>query len=422
MNKIRTSASLRLTALAALGALVLAGCSSTGDEGTGSDTEEFSLAYAVANSGAASPYKVLAETYMEEHPEVKIVTNEIPLDSYGQTLTTQLNAGSSSDVFQAAPGVGQTYSIITLAQNGLLAPLGDSAAKAIPAGSEAQFDIDGETYGTALGLTFVGTVQNDTGAEALGATAPTDWDDLLSQCTSLAADGASMYALAGGMPPNTGLMALVISATRVYADDPDWNAKRAAGDVAFADSDGWKETLQVVLDLNAAGCFQKGVEGAGFDAITNGVLQGTSAAAFIPANAASDLKQSAADQTFSIHAFPPASGGTPFAIAGADYALSLAAKSKNADAAKKFLDWAAGEAGQKIFADAAGSLPVGSDLSDTIYADVADIVDAGDYVPLPNSSWPNATVYDELGSGVQGLLTGQRTIDDVLAAMDAAWG
>lgn len=420
-NRSQRRAAARTITLTAfvIGAVALAGCTASSSDDTA--TEEFSLAYAVANN-VTSPYKVLAETYMESHPNVKITTNELPLDSYGQTLTTQLNAGSSSDAFQAAPGIGQTYSIISLAENGLLAPLGDSAASVIPAGSDSQFQVDGETYGTALGLTFVGTVQNDTTADALGATGPTEWDDLLAQCRSLAADGASMYALAGGMPPNTGLMALVISATRVYADDPGWNEKRAAGEVSFAGSQAWKDTLQAVLDLNAAGCFQKGVEGAGFDAITNGILQGASVAAFIPANSAADLKQGAADQTFSIHAFPPAAGGKPYAIAGADYAISLAANSKHADAVKDFLDWAATEEGQKTFADAAGSLPVGGDLSGTIYAPVADIVDAGDYVPLPNSSWPNATVYDALGIGVQGLLTGQQTIDDVLKAMDAAWG
>ncbi|WEG08398.1 extracellular solute-binding protein [Microbacterium horticulturae] len=419
MNHFRHPRAIGIGAVAA-GALILAGCSGSGG-GAATGDEEFSLAYAVSNSAVTSPYKVLAQTYMKAHPDVKITTNEIPLDSYGQTLTTQLNAGSSSDAFQAAPGVGQTYSIVTLAENGLLAPLGPSAEAVIPAGSKSQLQVDGKTYGTALGLTFVGTVQNNTTAEKLGATAPTEWDALLSECGSLTQQGASMYALAGGMPPNTGLMALVISATRVYAADPTWNEERASGTVTFADSQGWKDTLQAVLDMKDAGCFQKGVQGAGFDAITNGMLQGTSVAAFVPANSASDLKQNAADQTFSINAFPPAAGGEPYAIAGADYAISLAKSSKHADAVKKFLDWAATKEGQKTFADAAGSLPVGSDLSGTIYAPVADIVEAKHYMPLPNSSWANAAVYDALGSGVQGLLTGQRTIDDVLKAMDAAW-
>ena len=40
---------------------------------------------------------------------------------------------------------------------------------------------------------------------------------------------------------------------------------------------------------------------------------------------------------------------------------------------------------------------------------------------LPNATWPNPAVYDALGVGVQGLLTGQTTVDSVLEEMDAAW-
>jgi raffinose/stachyose/melibiose transport system substrate-binding protein len=425
MTQHRRSRAIRtgVFATVAAGALVLAGCSGSGSNGnTSGGSEEFSLSFAVTNSAVKVPYQVLAEKYMEENPNVKITMNTIPNDSYGQTLTTQLNAGNASDAFQAAPGVGQTYSVVTLAKAGLLAPLDDAATKVVPAGSESQFQVDGKTYAVALGLSFVGAVLNSTQAKAAGTEYPTDWDSLLSTCKDLSGKGKALYVLAGSMPPNTGLMAMAISATRVYAENPKWNDDRAAGKTTFADTQGWKDTLDAIVELNKNGCFQKGVEGAGFDAITAGILQGTSLAAFIPSNSAADLKQNAADQDFLVEQIPAAPGGKAFGIAGADYSLALNAKAKNAAAAKKFVDWSASEEGQKVYADAAGSLPLGQDLSSTIYAPVADVVNAGDFVPLPNSSWPNSNVYDALGSGVQGLLTGQKTVDDVLKAMDAAWG
>lgn len=424
MTQHRRSRVIRTGALAAAaaGALVLAGCSGSGGGGTTGGSEEFSLSYAVTNSAVTAPYKALADAYMKANPNVKITLNEVPNDTYGQTLTTQLNAGNASDVFQAAPGQGQTYSILSLAQAGLLEPLGDSATKTIPAGSESQFQVDGKTYGVALGLTFVGAVMNSTQADAAGFTYPTDWAGLLSACKDVSGKGKSVYVLAGSMPPNTGLMAMVLSATRVYADEPNWNQDRADGKTTFAESQGWKDTLNAIVELNDSGCFQKGVEGAGFDAITANILQGASLAAFIPSGSASDLKQNAPDQDFLIEAVPPAAGGKAFGIAGADYALSLNSKAKNAEAAKKFIEWAAGSDGQKTFAEAGGSLPLGEDLSGTVFAPVADIVNNGDFVPLPNSGWPNSAVYDALGAGVQGLLTGQKTVDQVLKDMDTAWG
>ena len=72
-----------------------------------------------------------------------------------------------------------------------------------------------------------------------------------------------------------------------------------------------------------------------------------------------------------------------------------------------------------------GGLPISGldklDLSTTIYADVADILKKGDYTALPNSGWKSPAVYDALATGVQGLITGQSTVDSVLKSMDTAW-
>ena len=36
--------------------------------------------------------------------------------------------------------------------------------------------------------------------------------------------------------------------------------------------------------------------------------------------------------------------------------------------------------------------------------------------------WSNPAVFDTLGKDVQGLLTGQKTVAQTLADLDAAWG
>ena len=41
--------------------------------------------------------------------------------------------------------------------------------------------------------------------------------------------------------------------------------------------------------------------------------------------------------------------------------------------------------------------------------------------PLIHLDWRNPEVFNLLGQGVQGLLTGQRSVDQILRAMDAAW-
>jgi raffinose/stachyose/melibiose transport system substrate-binding protein len=90
------------------------------------------------------------------------------------------------------------------------------------------------------------------------STFPVDTDDLIADCRTLAGKGRSFIALAGAAGPNTGLTAMSISATRMYAKDPDWNDRRAKGEVIFADSKGWRDTLDTITRLKDAGCFQPG--------------------------------------------------------------------------------------------------------------------------------------------------------------------
>ncbi|MFV2196845.1 ABC transporter substrate-binding protein [Nocardiopsis sp. LOL_012] len=415
----------RVLALPAVGALLLTAACSGGGDGGGDTENGFSLTYATSNN-LDSPYELLAEAYMEENPDVTIELAPQPNDRYGETLRTQLQAGNAPDIVQTSPGSGQSRGILPLAEAGFLEPLDGVAADLVASGSEALFYYEDVLYGQPVDLTVTGFVYNATAADALEVgTFPEQTSDLLDLCGTLTDDGASVIALAGAAPPNTGMTAMSVAATRVYADAPDWNQQRADGEVTFADSAGWKDALETVVELNDSGCFQPGAEGGGFDAITNGLVQGTSLGAFVPGGTASELQSAAPDQEFVIEAFPPADGGDPFVLASSNYSLSLNASSERKQAAQDFLDWAAEPEQAQLFADLSGVLPVtgvdGLDLSGTAYEPVADLVQSGSYTALPNASWPNQSVYDELSTGVQGLLTGQNTVDDVLAAMDDAW-
>ncbi|MEV6638127.1 extracellular solute-binding protein [Actinoplanes sp. NPDC051470] len=414
---------------AAVAALALAGCSSSpsSDSSTGADGKtEFTLTYSKSNN-IESPFETLAKRYMTTNPNVTIKLEGKPNDSYGDSVRTQLQAGNAADVIETEAGSGQSRSILPLAEAKFLEPLSDTVTKTIPSGSESLFQLNGTTYGEPLGISYAGLVYNTVAAQAAGLTAaPKSLDEVTAACGKAAAAKKSLFVLAGSTVPNAGITSLIISATRVYADDPDWNTKRTSGQTTFAGTKGWQDTLQTIVDLNKAGCFQKGSEGAGFDAITNNMAKGTSVSFFGPLGSASELQKAAPEQKFVAEAFPPATaGGKAFGVASATYSLSINAASKKKDAAKAFVDWLADPAQADLFAKASGGLPVSGldqqDLSTTIYAGVADLLKKGDYTPLPNSGWKSAGVYDALGTGVQGLLTGQSSVDKVLKAMDAAW-
>jgi raffinose/stachyose/melibiose transport system substrate-binding protein len=419
-----------LVAMSTVGALTLAACGGGGDDdGDSGDSgsaaaDSFTFAFGNAGGTQESPWVVMADKYSEE-TGVQIEQQGLPPDNYGLTLRTQIQGGNAPDLMVLAPGAGQPQSVLPLADAGSLEPLGQESADLIPEGSEGLFQVDGETYAQPTDIVPVGMLWNVGAASEAGVDVPEDIDALIDSCGELQGDGKSFFAIAGSVPPNPGLMTMAISATRVYAETPDWNQQRAAGDVTFADDEGWQETLQTVVDLNEAGCFQEGAAGGGFDAITQGITQGTSLSAFVPGGAATELMNATEGLELNIQPFPPASGGEPFILNSPNYALAVSADAEDGakQAAQDFLAWLSEPANAAEFVEVSGGVAVtGPDENlNPVFEPMADLLESGSYVALPNNEWPNPGVYDAIATGVQGLIAGQGDIAAVLEAADRAW-
>ena len=422
-----------LLAVGAAGALVLAGCSGGGSDSGGSDSggdsegdtsANFSLMVAQAND--QDDYWAETAAKYTEQTGVEIEVIPYPSDAYNTQVTTQLQAGNAADMMVLAPGTGQPISVVNLAEAGFLEPLNETSAGTIPAGTEAEYSFDGEVYAQPAALVPVGFIYNGAGGEEVGIDSyPKTYEDLLEACTTARDGGKTFTVLAGSVPFNTGLFSMLISATRVYAETPDWNEQRAAGDVTFADS-GWRDVLEDIVEMNEGGCFQDGVAGGTFDSITQGIGSQSSLTAAVPGSAASTIS-AGTGLDLTVQAFPPADGGAPYTLASANYAWAINASADDAvkQSAQEFLDWAATPEESQAFADLSGFVAISGATADNLapqYAPIGDLLENGDYAGLPNATWPNPDVYNALGVGVQGLLTGQKTVDQVLDEMDAAWG
>jgi raffinose/stachyose/melibiose transport system substrate-binding protein len=418
-----------LLAIPVIGAVTLAGCSGSGggggDASTSAAAQSFTFSFPQAND-AEDFYQTIAQQYMDE-TGVEIELLPVPGDQAASMMNTQLQAGNASDLLIVTPGAGQTNGVVRLAEAGLLAPLGEASAAVIPPTTEGLYTFDGEVYGQPTSLSANGLIWNpDVAASAGIDDYPESFDDLLAACGEARSAGLDFTVLAGTIPPNLGFIAQVISATRVYAADPDWNEQRAAGDVTFADS-GWKQVLEDFVEMNDSGCFQEGAAGGNFDSITGGLIGGTALSASIPGSAATALSgASQGKYTLDVRPFPPAGSEDPWLIASPLFAWASNGKSDESVqlAVQEFLDWVAQPENSVEFANLSGSIPVaGAEDAELLpqYAPVGDLVSAGSYSPEPNLSWPNASVYDALSVGMQGLLTGQTNIDGILESMDAAW-
>lgn len=380
-----------------------------------------------ASGQGESPYQTMAKQY-EQATGVHIDVTLLPPDSYDQTVRTQLQAGTAADLIGVTPGSSLPTSVMPLVNAGFLDPITNPSAKqAILAGSEHLFSKDGKIYAEPTGITAFGLIHNDAAAQGAGITFPATWQDLLADCAKTGGDPA-FTAIGGSVANANSVLGMALAGGLVYANDPDWNAKRTAHSVSFANSPEWKAVLQAVVDMNKAQCFQPGAAGGTFDQMMGDLMQGKALSVALPSAAIADLQGANPALKLSVQAVPPTGSADRFLIAGQNYAFGVNANAEasHKTAAAAFLDWLAQPANNAQVARAEGSIPLAdvsnkSSIPDS-YAPVADLLSSGKYSYLPSCDWPNAAVYDALGVGIQSLLTGQGTVDSVLESMDRAWG
>lgn len=426
--------SLPLAAILVTAALGLSACSN--DAGTAGAPESFpvetgpvelTLATPSTQGGVENYYTPLIQAFTKENPNVTIKIEETPADQHGPVLRTRLQGGNAPDIFQTAAGRGNPNSFADLAEAGYLQDLSgqDWATGSVPTTAKELYFQDEKLFALPVDLSAFVMVQNEGVRESLGLKNPATLDDVIAQCETVKAAGKSLFALGGSSVPNTSVHAMEVAASVVYAKDPDWEQKRKNKEVTFAESD-WKKVLERIVEFNKAGCYQEGAVGTGIQALFPAVAQGKSTAVFAPAGAIAALRAQVKDGKFDLGVLPGESSGDSRLILSPTNALALNAESAHKGTALKFLEFLAQRENQDALAKANGNLSITSALSgeapdaypalDPYFADGASKT-----IVQPNLLWPNNAVNEALGTGVQGLLTGQATPEQVLKSMDAAY-
>lgn len=424
---------LALVAIPATAALLLAGCSGggsgSGGGGSSSAAEPQSITLAI---GSANPnehhFQDVAKAYEAAHKGVTIKVENLPGESYAQAITTRVQAGNAPDVFQAESGSGQSDSIQPLAKAGLLLELPDSIKSELPKGEEEDFQYNGKVFGVPTATAVNGVIWNPDLAKSVGLeiTAESTLDEIIEACPAAAAKGVAIFGLAGAVSPNPAIATVELATSMVYGKNPDWNKQRADGKVKFATSKEWKSTLDYLKKMFDAKCFQPGAEGAGFDALTNGASSGQIVGFFAPSGAAKSIMDAAGGHvTLTVLPFVAPKGTKTYLSVSSDISAAGSAKTKSPKLVADFLKFLASPDGTKTLAEGQGTIPVNTtDSSELLpqYAPVADIITGGDTLPYAPVTWPNPKIYDDLGSGVTAVMTGQKTADDLLKQLDSDWG
>ncbi|GAA0492348.1 ABC transporter substrate-binding protein [Microbacterium aurantiacum] len=417
------------TAVLLTTALAVSGCSDPGGNGEAQGPVTLTLGYGSAATGEAQPFEEIVERFNAEQDEIVVETVATPIADYGNLLRTQLQAGNAPDVITGAAGRGDVTSFLPYADAGYLLPLGEYAfvTDRVPAGADALFfDESGEIYGMPLAATVLGMVNNLTAREAASLELPATWDALLDQCADADSAGPALMTVATTNPANAGLFMIQLAANTVYAADPEWNAKRVAGETTFASTPAWTEALEHVVTLQDAGCFTAGIEQAGTEDSAGALLAGEALQRPGPSPALAAISGGNPDMSFAMSALPAATTAETRAVV--DYAGTLVginSETSNPDAAAVFLEYLTQPEINEIYAAGGAEIPLSNFENGSFpeqYAPMADALgDPERALSAPQYDWPSGEIYDALAGGFQGLLTGQATPEMILDAMDAAW-
>jgi raffinose/stachyose/melibiose transport system substrate-binding protein len=381
-----------------------------------------------ANSVGLNGYTALINNFERVYPDIDIQPAFPPTNTLYTLLPIQLSAGNGPDVFATYPGCGTPISVCRLAHAGYLAPMVNKpwAKRSVPI--VTSFDKVGKAlYAFTPIVSLFGVFTNDDLFKALNLKVPQTYAQLLDVCRKAKAAGKAALALPGANQVDVTSLLTGMAVPLVYAKDKKFLSKQRSGKMTFAGSAGWRKTLQEFAEMNETGCFQPGAAGTSEDAAVARFAQGL--ALMYPAitNMKGLIEAKTPTFTVSHHLFP---GGTKASDTRTYVHLSLSpavnshSSAEKQKAAQTWIDFIARPKQNALFATIQGGMTQDQFRKRELppwMSSEAGVVRNGAYVISPGETWWNSQVIFNMQRDQIGLITGQRSVDDVLKGMDAGW-
>ena len=415
-------------ALAAVAIVALA----TGASIASARPQETTIKVLAQSNGQGNPQlQAIFDRFQQLNPDIKIDATYLPIGTtYANTLRTQLQGGNGPDVFYVTAGSGGLQSVLPLAKAGYVADLARRPwVKTLPLAPANRpfFWRRGKLTALPFAVVPVGVMYHIDVLADLGIQVPKTTSQFLAACRTAKAKGKYFLNLAGASAQNASLFATVLATSHVLAKDPGWNLKRITGKTTFAGTPEWRRTLQRIVDMKDAGCFPPGAEANDNIPATPGFVTGQVVSWTLPSSIIGLLKSFNKEAKYNFFAMPGETAADTRVNASPTDAFAVWSKTTNKAAAFKLIDYMATPAATGRYAALTGAVsPYQAATGKHIIYELRGL---GGFLkvnskvfPLMNLSWPNPAVVETLGKDVQGLLTGQKTVAQTLADLDAAWG
>jgi raffinose/stachyose/melibiose transport system substrate-binding protein len=412
--------------LAAAAVCLLTACTGgTPESSGGGEGDTTTLRYLIEQLEDAESLSRLEDHLADftEDSGIEVEVEQLDIDTMRTVLQTQLRSEEGPDVFNwgSGPGIGGA-----LADAGLLYDLTDAYEEngwEVYDFAKERVTYDGKVYGIPGEMETVGLYYNSQVFEDLGIEPPTTLDELREVCETLRGEGLVPMAFgdADGWPGGHLLSMALSSAVgadgmeALLAGEQSWDSPEVVDALTFwqeANENGWLPESPVSVD---------------YDTMTSLYISGE--AAMIPTGSwfINDL---AIDADFESAYIPfPSDQSEGVFAGGLGSGPFVAANTDNPEGAIELLDFLASEEHGQWTVENLQTIPPrpvdteGLDV-DPLLAQVLDQVSAlaegggelGYNIDVLMSEGFNEAMYD----GVQAVLTGQSTPEEVAASLQAA--
>lgn len=379
---------------------------------------------AAALSAQRIPAQAVIDKFIAKYAGSTVNLTAVDVDQLYTSTRVSLAAGNAADILTVQPGNGNPITIGQL--KGFLGDLSSYPfAGKIPASLNSLVRIDGKLLMLPIVLSTIGGIYNVKTFEAKGWVLPKTWTEFLALCEKIKASGMIPIAAGNGTNWVNQLITYALLPSIVYADNPNFNEDRKAGKVKFATS-GWKEALTKYMELQKLGFLSPNPNGTSIDEQLQMVASGKAAMAIVTSGNLTNMFKYAGHRDFAIMPVPSSDNPAKFwATATASTGYAVNAKAANPEAAQAFMNFLAEPDSINVFSSAAVSptvLPSAPNPEiDKIFRAWTDIYRQGRTTPYPDFTWPNPRAQQIHNAGIQDLLAGKTTVDDLLKRMDEAY-
>lgn len=398
--------------------------------------ETVSLRLITLNNQQASIEHTI-EAFKQEYPNVTMeVAYGASTENLGSLYSSQFQAGNPPDIALFFAGTNGAVGILNFGDSGALVDLSDRPlASSVPDSLRDGLAANGKLWGYPLGASEVGSLKYSVEVfDKLGLAVPATFPELLKMCETINAQGITPIAWSPGDGGFSFAGFTGLEGTFVYAKDPDWSKKRAAGEVTFANSAEWKRMWEALQRMVDAHCFSPGAVGTNSSQAAAQFVAGRAAMYWVAAGQADTFLALNREFKWGMFAVPP-DEGEPVGVhvqATNIYAVTNKNGDANTAAALNFIDFLARPEQTQAYNAAGGNIVLSGDslvkgeYDLEAYPELAGLISAlppngVDIGAVAFSTFPNGSVADAVNDSITAIFTGQRTIDESLAALDRAW-